>query len=107
MPCRFPTVERVFQEKQQQLPPGVTLTDFYDNTEALRARISLLSRNGIIGMALVFFLLWLFLDLRLSFWGGLGIPISLAGALFILWSMGETINMISLFGFIMVLGDRG
>ncbi len=97
-------VSRYVEQKKLQLPPGVSLTDFYDNTSALRARINLLSRNGIIGMSLVFFLLWLFLDLRLSFWGGLGIPISLAGALFILWSMGETINMVSLLGFIMVLG---
>lgn len=98
------TVASYLKTKQQQLPPGIQLTDFYDNTEALRARISLLSRNGILGMGLVFFLLWVFMDLRLSFWGGMGIPISLAGALFILWSMGETINMVSLFGFIMVLG---
>jgi multidrug efflux pump subunit AcrB len=97
-------VSQYIAEKQLQLPPGASLIDFYDNTEALRARISLLSRNGIIGMALVFFLLWLFLDLRLSFWGGLGIPISLAGGLFILWTLGATINMVSLFGFIMVLG---
>ncbi len=98
------TVSDYLRIKQQQLPPGIQLTDFYDNTEALRARISLLSRNGILGMGLVFFLLWLFMDLRLSFWGGMGIPISLAGSLFILWAMGETINMVSLFGFIMVLG---
>ncbi|NOQ46199.1 MAG: MMPL family transporter [Desulfobulbaceae bacterium] len=98
------TVAQYVEDKQKTLPPGIILSDFYDNTEMLKARIKLLSRNGIIGMALVFFLLWLFLDLRLSFWSGLGIPISLAGALFILWSMGETINMISLFGFIMVLG---
>ncbi len=97
-------VSGYLEQKQLQLPPGASLTDFYDNTEALRARIQLLSRNGILGMSLVFFLLWLFLDLRLSFWGGLGIPISLAGALFILWALGETINMVSLFGFIMVLG---
>jgi len=97
-------VSRYVKQKRRQLPPGVSLTDFYDHTTALRARIHLLSRNGIVGMSLVFFLLWLFLDLRLSFWGGMGIPISLAGALFILWSMGETINMVSLFGFIMVLG---
>jgi len=49
-------------------------------------------------------MLWLFLDLRLSFWAGLGIPISIAGAMFILWSIDATINMISLFGLIMVLG---
>ncbi len=98
------TVSTYLHTKQQQLPPGIQLTDFYDNTTALRARIHLLSSNGILGMGLVFFLLWVFMDLRLSFWGGMGIPISLAGALFILWAMGETINMVSLFGFIMVLG---
>ncbi|RUM35675.1 MAG: AcrB/AcrD/AcrF family protein, partial [Desulfobulbus sp.] len=98
------TATEYLRVKKKQLPPTISLTDFYDNTEALRARIDLLTRNGIIGMSLVFFLLWLFMDLRLSFWGGMGIPISLAGALFILWSMGATINMVSLFGFIMVLG---
>ena len=98
------TVSDYLRIKAQQLPPGIHLTDFYDNTQALRARISLLTRNGLLGMGLVFFLLWLFMDLRLSFWGGMGIPISLAGALFILWAMGATINMVSLFGFIMVLG---
>ncbi len=98
------TVNEFVTTKKLQLPPGATLTDFYDNTSMLKARIKLLSRNGLIGLSLVFFLLWLFLDLRLSFWAGLGIPISLAGALFILWATGETINMISLFGFIMVLG---
>jgi len=98
------TVNEYMETKKQQLPPGATLADFYDNTSMLKARINLLSRNGLLGLSLVFFLLWLFLDLRLSFWAGLGIPISLAGGLFILWCMGETINMISLFGFIMVLG---
>ncbi len=97
-------VSRYIRSQQAILPPGLRLYDFYDNTSALRARIDLLTRNGLLGMALVFFLLWLFLDLRLSFWGGLGIPISLAGALAILWGLGETINMVSLFGFIMVLG---
>ena len=98
------TVADYVATKQQTLPPGISLVEFYDNTEILRARVDLLARNGIIGMALVFFLLWLYLDLRLSFWGGLGIPISLAGGFFVLWLLGESINMISLFGFIMVLG---
>ncbi len=97
-------VSKYIRRKQQQLPPTISISEFYDHTRALRSRIRLLSRNGLLGMALVFFLLWMFLDLRLSFWGGLGIPISLCGGLFILWALGETINMVSLFGFIMVLG---
>jgi multidrug efflux pump subunit AcrB len=97
-------VARFVEKKQQVLPPGVHISVFYDTTDSLRARINLLTRNGMIGLCLVFFMLWLFLDLRLSFWAGLGIPISIAGAMFILWSIGATINMISLFGLIMVLG---
>ncbi len=97
-------VTRFVEKKQQALPPGVHISVFYDTTDSLRARIDLLTRNGMIGLCLVFFMLWLFLDLRLSFWAGLGIPISIAGAMFILWSIGATINMISLFGLIMVLG---
>ncbi len=97
-------VGRYVQGKEKVLPPGLRMVDFYDSTRVLRARIDLLTRNGAVGMILVFFLLWLFLDFRLSFWGGLGIPISFAGGLFVLWVMGATINMISLFGFIMVLG---
>ncbi|MBU0945681.1 MAG: efflux RND transporter permease subunit [Proteobacteria bacterium] len=97
-------VTRFVETKQKMLPPGAHITVFYDTTDSLRARIDLLTRNGVIGLCLVFFLLWLFLDLRLSFWAGLGIPISIAGAMFILWSIGATINMISLFGLIMVLG---
>jgi len=97
-------VQAFVAEKEKILPPGVHISVFYDTTDSLRARISLLTRNGIIGLCLVFFMLWLFLDLRLSFWAGLGIPISIAGAMFILWSIDATINMISLFGLIMVLG---
>ncbi|MFP4475625.1 MAG: efflux RND transporter permease subunit [Desulfatibacillaceae bacterium] len=91
-------------DKRKTLPPGVTMDVLYDTTDMLRARIDLLVKNGIIGLALVFMLLYLVMDARLSFWVGMGIPISLSGALAILWGMGETINMISLFGLIMVLG---
>jgi len=91
-------------KKQLQLPAGINLNVMYDNTEMLRARINLLVKNGIIGLSIVFLLLWIFLNARLSFWSGMGIPISLAGAMAILWGLGATINLISLFGLIMVLG---
>ncbi|OEU67386.1 MAG: hypothetical protein BBJ57_04050, partial [Desulfobacterales bacterium PC51MH44] len=97
-------VQQFISQKQQQLPAGSNIKIFYDNTDMLRSRIDLLVRNGIIGLTIVFLLLWCFLNARLSFWGGMGIPISIAGALAILWAIGGTINMISLFGLIMVLG---
>ncbi|MCC5876826.1 MAG: efflux RND transporter permease subunit, partial [Candidatus Sumerlaeia bacterium] len=70
----------------------------------IEQRIDMLVRNGIIGLTLVFLLLWIFLDIRLAFWVSAAIPISLAGAMFLMLLVGETINMISLFAMIMVLG---
>ncbi len=98
------TVQQFVHEKQARLPTGANLKILYDNTEMLRSRINLLLKNGIIGLCIVFILLWTFLNARLSFWSGMGIPVSIAGALFILWAMGGTLNMVSLFGLIMVLG---
>ena len=97
-------VQRYLLHKELLLPDGANIKIFYDNTDMLRSRIDLLVRNGIIGLIIVFILLWCFLNARLSFWSGMGIPISIAGALAILWAVGGTINMISLFGLIMVLG---
>jgi len=98
------SVETFIKNKQLQIPQGIHLDTLYDNTEILRARIDLLMKNGLIGLMVVFILLWIFLNARLSFWSGLGIPISISGALAILWAVGGTINLISLFGLIMVLG---
>jgi multidrug efflux pump subunit AcrB len=98
------SVETFINLKQQQLPHGIHLDILYDNTEILKARINLLVKNGLIGLMVVFLLLWIFLNARLSFWAGLGIPVSISGALAILWAVGGTINLISLFGLIMVLG---
>ncbi|MCF8105628.1 MAG: efflux RND transporter permease subunit [Desulfohalobiaceae bacterium] len=97
-------VKGYVEQKQQEFPDLIKLEVLYDNTDMLRARINLLLKNGLIGICIVFFLLWLFLNGRLSFWSGMGIPISIAGAMIILWFQGGTVNMISLFGLIMVLG---
>lgn len=92
------------KKKQQQLPEGLELNVVIDNTDMLRTQLNFLIRNGLIGLGIVFLLLWAFLNFRLSFWVGLGIPISLAGALTVLWAVGGTINSQSIFGFIMVMG---
>jgi len=98
------TVDGFVQEKQRALPKGAHIGVLYDSTDMLQDRIDLLTHNGLLGLILVLILLWIFMDVRLSFWVGMGIPISIAGALAILWAVGATINMISLFGLIMVLG---
>ncbi|SCY72463.1 efflux RND transporter permease subunit [Desulfoluna spongiiphila] len=97
-------VMRYVEKKNQTLPPGARLSILSDNTTEIRTNIGILQKNGLMGLALVFVVLWLFLDTRLAFWAGMGIPISLAGGLAILWLTGYTINTVSLFGLIMVLG---
>jgi multidrug efflux pump subunit AcrB len=76
----------------------------YDFLEMLKARLSLLYRNGGLGLLLIFITLGLFLSLRLSIWVAIGIPASF-GAMFLLgYFYGITVNMISLFGMILVIG---
>jgi len=76
----------------------------YDFLEMLKARLNLLYKNGGIGLILILITLGLFLSIRLSFWVAFGIPASFL-AMFILASLyGITINMMSLFGMILVIG---
>lgn len=83
---------------------GVELVLVEDSTKSLRDRISLLQENGLLGAALVLLLLGMFLRIRLAFWVALSIPISLCGMFVLAIWYGLTINVISLFGMIIVIG---
>jgi len=98
------TVKEYISQKRKSLPAGVSLALWEDDTEFLKARLNLLTRNGYIGLILVFLCLTLFLNVRLAFWTAMGIPISFLGAFWLLPHFDVTINMMSLFAFIMVLG---
>lgn len=96
---------REFQEEQnRQLPDGSEIIILSDNTESTRANLKTLFSNAMMGLALVFILLWLFMDTTISFWAGMGIPVSLLGGLAIVHFCGISLNKITLFGLIMVLG---
>ena len=88
----------------RQLPEGVELELWNDASELLDGRLSLLIRNGATGLLLVFFVLALFLRPSLAFLVALGIPVSFAGGIWLMPDLGVSINMISLFAFILVLG---
>ncbi|MDZ7319585.1 MAG: efflux RND transporter permease subunit, partial [candidate division KSB1 bacterium] len=75
-----------------------------DTTIPLRQRLSLLVNNGIMGLILVLILLGFFLNLRLSFWVAMGLPVAFAGMFIVANLSGITINAISLFGMIIVVG---
>jgi len=87
-----------------QLPPGISVNVWENQSDILRSRLSLLVRNGVLGFALVFTFLVLMLDLRLAFWVAMGVPISFLGGFLLFGAVGVDINMISLFALIIVLG---
>ncbi|HED67138.1 MAG TPA: efflux RND transporter permease subunit, partial [Planctomycetes bacterium] len=91
-------------EKTGWFPPGVYAEPWQDNSRMLESRLSLLLRNGAQGLVLVFLVLALFLQFRLSFWVTMGIPGSFLGALIVMQQLDQSINMLSLFAFILVLG---
>ncbi|HIP31753.1 MAG TPA: efflux RND transporter permease subunit [Crocinitomicaceae bacterium] len=93
-----------YKEEFNKKNPDFKFNIFYEFNEMLNQRIELLSRNGMMGLILVLLFLGLFLNLKLSAWVAFGIPFSFLG-MFILGTMyGMSINMISLFGMILVVG---
>jgi multidrug efflux pump subunit AcrB len=97
-------VDGILEELRAELPPALRLDTFWDDTVMLRDRLDMLVRNGRAGLLLVFVLLALFLRLRLALWVSLGIVVSFAGALAFMPALDATINTISLFAFVLVLG---
>ncbi len=97
-------VRRFIEREQQLLPESVTVSLSRDRSSEFKERISLLLENGFAGLVLVVIALGLLLDLRVAFWTAVGIPVAILGSIALLPIGGSTINMISLFGFIVTLG---
>lgn len=98
------TVKTYVADARTRIPPGIELTIWQDDTRLLSSRMDVLYRNGRTGLLLVLLVLALFLRLRLAIWVSVGILVSFMGALWIMPLLGLTINLISLFAFIVVLG---
>jgi multidrug efflux pump subunit AcrB len=92
------------QTARDVLPAGIQIGYSRDDTHILNSRIDLLLRNARLGIILVFICLSLFLDLRLAFWVMMGIPISFLGSFVLMQPFDASINMLSLFAFIVALG---
>ncbi len=98
------TVKDYVTKKQKSLPENVQLIYWNDRAQKIQDRQDMLLSNGLMGFALVVICLAIFLDFRLSFWVALGIPVSFAGGIAVLWLLGQTLNLLSLLGLIVVLG---
>ncbi|WP_440904188.1 efflux RND transporter permease subunit [Catenovulum sp. SX2] len=97
-------VKDFVQQKQHSLPQGIYIGHWSDNAERLENRISGMVDSAVYGSILVLLMLTLFLRPAVAFWVFLGIPLSFLGAFAVMPLFGVSLNLISMFGFILVLG---
>jgi multidrug efflux pump subunit AcrB len=98
------TVHDWAERKQAVLPAGINLSVGADISYYLEGRLDMMLKNLIIGAVLVFFSLAIFLRLKLAFWVMVGLPVAFLGTFFLMPALDVTLNLVSLFGFILVLG---
>ena len=97
-------LENYVADFQKDSPPNLNVKIYDLSVQSVRDRINLLIKNGLGGLALVVIILFIFLSGRVAFWVAFGIPIALAGTLGVMLISGQSINMVSLFALIMMLG---
>ncbi|MGM0418350.1 MAG: efflux RND transporter permease subunit [Thermodesulfobacteriota bacterium] len=97
-------VKKVMKDINKELPGDLELNILRDRSDIFLQRAQLLLKNAFIGLGLVFILLAVFLEIRLAFWVSLGIPISFLGSFLIFPFTDFSINMITMFAFIVTLG---
>ncbi|MBT8047004.1 MAG: efflux RND transporter permease subunit [Xanthomonadales bacterium] len=98
------TVHEFVERRTASLPDDVQIAAWADVSYYLKGRLDMMVKNLVMGAALVFLILALFLRLKLAFWVMVGLPIAFMGAFFVMPAVDVTVNMLSLFGFILVLG---
>ncbi len=86
------------------LPPSLKLNVYDVRGKLVKGRLFILLTNGLQGLAIVLIMLFIFLNVRVAFWVAMGIPIALLATLGVMWLTGQSINMVSMFGLIMMLG---
>ncbi len=89
---------------REQLPEGIGIEVLSDRADIFSQRANLLLRNGAVGLTLVMLLLGCFLEIRLAFWVMMGVPISFLGSMLLMPLMGLSINMVTMFAYILALG---
>ncbi|MEM9221649.1 MAG: efflux RND transporter permease subunit [Pseudomonadota bacterium] len=97
-------VREYIEDARDKFPQSLKIQLYDVRTAQLWDRISILVRNGWQGLAIVLVVLFLFLQARIAFWVAVGIPVAFAGTLAVMLATGQTINMISLFALIMMIG---
>ena len=97
-------VQAQVRETSRLLPPALTLTPWADAWRLFDSRMEVLVRNGLQGLALIFLVLFFTLSTRVAVWTAAGLPVAFFGAFLLMPGLGVTLNMVSMFGFIVTLG---
>ncbi|WP_319534635.1 efflux RND transporter permease subunit [uncultured Vibrio sp.] len=98
------SVHKYIEAKNKTLPSDVQLKVLVDMTYYLNGRLDMMLKNLLQGAALVAIMLSIFLRFRLAMWVMIGLPVCFLGAVMLMPALGITVNIVSLFAFIMVLG---
>ena len=101
------TMERFYayvEKIKPTLPPSLKLDVFDVRGEYVKQRLGILIENGLQGLVLVLIVLFVFLNWRIAFWVAAGIPVALMATILVMWFSGQTINMVSMFALIMMIG---
>jgi len=91
-------------EALPELPPTLKVRKYDVRGKFVAQRLGILVKNGLQGLALVLIILFIFLDARVAFWVAAGIPVAVLATLAVMWGSGQSINMVSMFALIMMLG---
>jgi multidrug efflux pump subunit AcrB len=97
-------VKAYVENQKLKLPQGLSITTWWDDSQAYEERITSLVEDGLSGFVLVCLVLTLFLRLRVALWAGVGIFTSVLGALWLMPVLDVSLNMLSLFGFLLAMG---
>lgn len=92
------------EDKKRELPASLEVKVYDVRGKLVAGRLQILINNGLQGLVLVLAMLFIFLNVRIAFWTAVGIPVSLLAALGVMYATGQSINMISMFALIMMLG---
>lgn len=97
-------VRGILDVERDRAPPGVTLDITQDIATIVRDRLQMLLRNGAQGLVLVFLTMWVFFNLRFSFWVAAGLPVSFLGTIAIMALFGYSFDMITMVGLLIAVG---
>ncbi|MBB4659223.1 efflux RND transporter permease subunit [Parvularcula dongshanensis] len=97
-------IEKYIEDKQEELPPGVDLFMTYDTIESYRSQLNLVGGNAVQGLVLVLIVLALFLRPIVAIWVAMGIAISFLGTFIFMPTLDVSLNFLSLFGLLLVIG---